>query len=129
MKQTQSHFLCFLKATLLKKKKNIRVESYNKKNSIIFSKLGFGICCAASKPSSSSFMFYRKKKIRTLKSITTLSSPTFKRSITAESLRKLSRFYCGDASIIILSTSYGLLTHWEALNKNIGGILLFRVKC
>jgi len=57
------------------------------------------------------------------KSFRLLSTPSKHYTISYKALRILSTSI--GASIIILSTSYGLITHKEALEKHIGGLLLF----
>ena len=57
------------------------------------------------------------------KSFRLLSTPSKHYTIPYKALRILSTSI--GASTIILSTSSGLITHKEALNKHIGGLLLF----
>jgi ribosomal protein S8 len=57
------------------------------------------------------------------KSFRLLSTPSKHYTISYKALRIL--YTSIGASTIILSTSFGLITHKEALDKHIGGLLLF----
>lgn len=65
--------------------------------------------------------FYRNTPF--FKSFRLLSTPSKRYTITVKALRLLNQSI--GASTIILSTSYGLLTHQTALERGVGGLLLF----
>jgi ribosomal protein S8 len=57
------------------------------------------------------------------KSFRLLSTPSRRYTISYKALRILSTSI--GASTIILSTSFGLITHEDALERHVGGLLLF----
>lgn len=72
---------------------------------------------------SLTILFY--KNIPFFSSFRLLSTPTKKFTITYKALQTLAPSL--GSSTLILSTSFGLITHSQALKKHIGGLLLFIV--
>lgn len=58
------------------------------------------------------------------KNITNLFKPGYKLYISLKNLKKLSFKY---NSIMVLSTSKGILTNFEAIKNNVGGLLIMKV--
>jgi len=70
-----------------------------------------------------SMFFYKNTTF--FKKIKQLSSQSRKFTISYKALLVINR--CIKSSIFILETSYGILTHKEALKKHTGGFLLFYI--
>lgn len=113
----KSHFFCI---NIELNKKNINISRYLFKNGLINS---YVLNKANKKILLHFSYFYNKKPILYVKKI---SNPGRKVYISCKSLKTLLLY---KNHFLILSTDQGIFNNREAVSKNVGGELLFFIKC